>query len=152
MSNLEVNLEKEALLLKGVLGFVRTKQPSLFKANKTYEEITNIFKAIFPEVVTGFSEQNVCLFVLNTNLKEPEIDTILDECKSKVTFRHFAFLYCYFYPTRYSTTFTHSFLIIFMQFAVFLSFDKCRTVSQETGTNSHHLLTALNQAKIFSGW
>ena len=62
------------------------------KANRTYTEISNLFKQNFPEVRRGFSERNLRLFCSKhgiTKMSGVEIDAIIQDCVSEVSSLHF---------------------------------------------------------------
>ena len=65
---------------------------SQVKANRTYTEISNLFKQNFPEVRRGFSERNLRLFCSKhgiTKMSDVEIDAIIQDCVSEVSSLHF---------------------------------------------------------------
>jgi len=65
---------------------------SQVKANRTYKEISNLFKQSFLEVRRGFSERNLRSFCSKheiTKMNETEIDAIIQDCVSEVSFLHF---------------------------------------------------------------
>ena len=65
---------------------------SQVKANRTYKEISNLYKQNFLEVRRGFSERNLRLFCSKheiTKMNETEVDAIIQDCVSEVSFLHF---------------------------------------------------------------
>ena len=58
------------------------------KANRTYTEISNLFKQNFPEVRRGFSERNLRLFCSKhgiTKMNDAEVDAIIQDFVSEVS-------------------------------------------------------------------
>ena len=67
---------------------------NLIKENKTYKHVSEILRQSFPEVTRGFSERKVRLFCAKygiRQLNEYEVDSIIQDCVSKVSL--FLFLY-----------------------------------------------------------
>ena len=61
---------------------------SQVKENRTYADISNLFKQNFPEVRRGFSERNVRLFCSKhgtTKMNDVEVDAIIQDCVSEVS-------------------------------------------------------------------
>ena len=66
---------------------------SQVKANRTYTEISNLFKQIFPQVRRGSSERNLRLFCSKygiTKMNDAEVDAIIQDCVSEVSSLHFS--------------------------------------------------------------
>ena len=81
---------------------------SQIKANKTYKEISNLFKQRFPEVRRGFSERNLRLFCSKhgiSKLNKAEIDAVIQQCVSEVRLPafHLSFDFVLLYITLFET-------------------------------------------------
>ena len=60
----------------------------LVLGNKSYHEISSVFKRSFPEVKRGFSERNIRLFCSNHGIKrlaESQVDVLVNECVCEVS-------------------------------------------------------------------
>ena len=65
---------------------------SQVKANKTFTEISSLFKQNLPEVRRGFSERNMRLFCSKhgiTKMNDAEVDAIIQDCVREVSSLHF---------------------------------------------------------------
>ena len=86
---------------------------SQIKANKTYKEISNLFKQRFPEVRSVFSERNLRLFCSKhgiSKLNEAEIDAVIEHCVSEVRIStvHLSFDFVLLYVTLFETNSSYS--------------------------------------------